>query len=133
MIEDIFRLSLDLKSAFNERIKPFDLTFQQWLILKTINKTESITSNKICEEIRSDKGTVSILLKKLENKKMIEIKVNPGDRRQKIVTISEEMHDKCKQIQKIEQEFYQEIFKGITEKEKSKMQSLCKVMTNNLI
>ena len=49
MIDKLLRVSLDLKASFNNNAKKYDLTYQQWQVLKLINTAPSgeISAKKI--------------------------------------------------------------------------------------
>lgn len=61
------------------------LTAVQLRLLKFIRETESANAKTLASRIHVSQATVTVLLDKLEVKQMIERRVSPTDRRQKLI------------------------------------------------
>ena len=134
MLLKIFRLSLALQSEFNQEISKFDLTFQQWIILKAINTSSrgQLTNVEIVDQVRSDKSSISILIKKLEKKGMIVINHNPDDKRQKLIELSPTMIENCSQVKNLEDKYYNKILKNYTKEEIEVFNLVTNKIENNI-
>ncbi len=63
-----------LRKKFNREIKEFDLSSEQYGVLKLVNECEKLTPTLIAELLNRDKATITRIIKSLSNKKLIEKK-----------------------------------------------------------
>jgi DNA-binding MarR family transcriptional regulator len=61
--------------------KGIRLTNEQWLVLKKISEKEGISQKEIAEYAYKDPASVTRILDTLENKRYVERKITPDDRR----------------------------------------------------
>lgn len=88
-----------------KRYKPFldeiNLTYTQYITMLVLWEERSISLKEIGEKIYLDSGTLTPVLKKLEDLKLIERKRSLEDERNLLITITkegEELKDKAKSI-----------------------------------
>ncbi len=126
MLNKMFRTCLDIKSKFNDIVNKYDLTFTQWQVLKAINMSEKkeLNINEIIFELDSDKATISQVIKNLEKKGMVNIKQDDLDKRKKNISLTNKMIKNCLELKKIEEDFLEDIFKDLTEKEKKEFERI---------
>ena len=83
----IKKLSLEIDTLSNPILEPYDLTHSQFKILKYVlmNPEKNIRQADIEHYFSMTNPTVTGLVQKLEQKGMIERRVNPDDSRSKIL------------------------------------------------
>lgn len=78
-----------LLSFYGKLVKPFDLTYTQYLILSILqHKKESLMSD-VSENICLDSGTLTPVLKTLEEKKLVNKSNVAEDKRQRLLSLTE--------------------------------------------
>jgi len=60
-----------LRKKFNKEIKKFDLSSEQYGVMKLVNEYQKLTPTQISEFLNRDKATITRIIKSLENKKLI--------------------------------------------------------------
>lgn len=108
-IHKLTKLSLLLKREFNKKLAPFNLTFNQWLILKELKTQGPIPAKELGEAIGSDKATVSQCINLLEKKGYITRVPNEEDRRVKLIEIDPSAKIMCQEIHTLESEYDKEL------------------------
>ncbi len=89
-----------------------NLTMPQWCVLKEINLSESNITSKDLEVLTStDKATMSEILSKLVKKGYITKEQDKEDRRKFNIRMSGDHEELCKEIMKIEKEYFSNLFK----------------------
>jgi len=60
-----------LRKNFNREIKKFDLSSEQYGVLKLVDDFKKLTPTQIAELLNRDKATITRIIKSLDNKKLI--------------------------------------------------------------
>jgi MarR family transcriptional regulator for hemolysin len=63
------------------RAKGFDITIDQWLILKTLEENKQLSQNQIAELVFKDVASLTRILELLVRKKYVKRKISGTDRR----------------------------------------------------
>ena len=71
-------------------LKPLGLTYTQYIVLLVLWEKDGITVGEICERVMLDNGTVSPLLKKLQQDGYVERKRSGEDERIVLITLTGE-------------------------------------------
>lgn len=126
MLINLFRFCLDAKSDFNKLVKQFDLTFSQWQVLKVINTStdKELTMNQVVERLNSDKATVSMIVKKLKEKEMLQTRSDSEDKRCTYLSLTTKMTNRCQELKSIEEEFTNNLFSNLNDEEKRVFKNL---------
>ena len=116
-----------MTGIYRPLLDPLGLTYTQFVVLMALWQEDNISISKIAEKTGLSKATMTPLLKRLENKNLIQRKILCGNERQKNITLTEEGRKLSKQSAEItKQAFYAT---GLTEKQANTMISLCKRIT----
>ena len=86
----LYAASRSVTSVYTPYLKPLGLTYTQYLVLLVLWEHDSISVSEICEKLMLDSGTLSPLLKKLQQAGYIEKERSASDDRIVIVTLTEE-------------------------------------------
>jgi len=85
----IYTSSRLITRMYGKYLDKLDLTYLQYIVMMVLWENEIISVKTLGEKLYLDSGTLSPLLKKLENKKLISKKRNDNDERIVEVIISE--------------------------------------------
>ena len=86
----LYAASRSVTSVYTPYLKPLGLTYTQYLVLLVLWEHDGISVSEICEKLMLDSGTLSPLLKKLQQAGYIEKERSASDDRIVIVTLTEE-------------------------------------------
>lgn len=77
----LYAVSREITNMYRPLLDALDITYPQYLVLMVLWENEPPTVNQIGERLRLDSGTLTPLLKRMENKKMIIRKRKESDER----------------------------------------------------
>lgn len=123
-LENVFFYTID-KSIRSYRVfaqkrlreKGFNITIDQWLILKVLMDHPGIMQQEVAEMVFKDNASVTRIIEILEKSKYLKKKVNPNDRRKSILKITPSGEKVIQDVQKIVNENREITLKGISEKD----------------
>ena len=73
---------------FDEALRPAGLTNGQFSLLTSLNRPEPPTMGSVASLLAMDRTTLTAALKPLERDGLVKIKVDPGDRRSRHLTLT---------------------------------------------
>ena len=85
----INRASAAIKKEFNKRLRPYDLTPEQWSILNRLGEQDGLTQKDIAERTYKDQPNITRILDKLEKKELLKRVDNPEDRRAFLIFLTD--------------------------------------------
>lgn len=86
----LYAASRRVTSLYTPYLKPLGLTYTQYLVLLVLWERDGISVSEICDELMLDSGTLSPLLKKLQQAGYIQKERSTSDDRIVIITLTEE-------------------------------------------
>jgi len=102
-----------LMSAF----APYDVTPEQWSILKRLEEGDGITIKELSKRVGKDQANVTRISDLLQRKELIKRKPNPEDKRSSLVCLTEEGRRIIQLLDPIDEQVHQIALKGLTESE----------------
>lgn len=84
----LYITTMALKNYLENRLKPYDLTAEQFQVMKSLVEESGIAQNRLCEAAAKSPGNITRILDRLEKKGCIERKGNPEDRRSSLVCLT---------------------------------------------
>ncbi|MGA4467105.1 MarR family winged helix-turn-helix transcriptional regulator [Bacillus bombysepticus] len=98
----LHKISVMTKTELSNQLKKYELTAQQWSVLKDISlHPEGTTPALIADRLFSDRPTVTGIIKRLLQKKLIVIAKNPKDKRSLLIYLTDEAKHLIPEIEKI--------------------------------
>ena len=97
----LYAASRNVIGLYTPHLKELGLTYTQYIVLLVLWEQDGITVGEICERLMLDIGTVSPLLKKMEQSGLITRKRSPEDDRVVVITLTDDgraMQEKAKHI-----------------------------------
>lgn len=128
----INKLKLKLKSKMEQKLKPFDLTTEQRAILLVLFENGAITQKKICGLIGAEPSNMSITLKRLISKGLIQKIDHPTDTRAYLVEITPEANKLIDTLYNLREDIVKLLVKDISEDELQITIKTLKKMNANL-
>ncbi len=84
----LYSASNRITSIYRPILKSFDLTYPQFAVLMALGKEDSVSITKLAKRLQIGKPTMTPLLKRLEQKQLIERQSLPDNDRQKNIALT---------------------------------------------
>jgi len=121
-----------MKNNLMRKIKSFDITTEQWMILNRLFEEGGISQKELSERTLKDQGSLTRTLDRMEKKGLIRRQVSPHDRRSFLVYLTDQGLEVRNQIVPIAVECIEEAVKGFTQEEVEALTTLLKRIISNL-
>lgn len=130
-----FQLGYTYRRASNlflSKLKPFDITPEQWSVLNQIAISEGLNQKEVAARLDKDQPTTTRILDLLEKKGLIYREVSPHDRRAFLLHITESGQALLASTMPLEQECGRLISEGINSHEMELFKDILSRMNANL-
>ena len=97
----LYAASRSVVSLYTPWLKPLGLTYTQYIVFLVLWEKDGITVGEICDRLMLDNGTLSPLLKKMQQAGYIEKKRSEKDDRVVLITLTDEgkaLQEKAKDV-----------------------------------
>jgi len=118
----IYALSRQVMALYRPLLDPHDLTYPQYLVLMLLWEHGSLSVKDIGERLLLDSGTLTPLLKRLEQKGHLTRERSAEDERVVVITISKQGRELQKKLQEVPKHFIEGMCISIKDAEKLKKQ-----------
>jgi Transcriptional regulators len=115
MLSIIRRLRRSHALLLSEKLAKYNLTDEQWVVLKTVKENQPVTQKVIVDLTNKDKSTLTRILDQLEKKKMLERSIALSDRRLFDLKITAKGDLICEEMLPVENEIYTKMLEGISD------------------
>ena len=105
----------------------------QGRILFILWKTDNLTISEISEKTSLAKNTVSVVINGMVNKGIVERNINPGNRRQTIVSLTEYAKSLQEKYEVVSQQMNMMFYQGFSEKEQTQFEQYLARILETLI
>lgn len=99
----------------------YDITIDQWLVLKTLQENQQLSQNQIAELVFKDFASITRIIELLVQKKYVQRDVNQNDRRKFELTITDKGNEIIKAIYPIVTDYRKRALEGLTTEEIKQM------------
>lgn len=113
------------------KIKEYDITHEQWIVLRTIENNDFPTQKLIADLTNKGKSTLTRILDQLEQKNLIERQKNDEDRRSIVLTETDKGKTIVHEILPVEEEVRTKMMKGISEEDIVQINNAFKTILEN--
>ena len=121
------------RSFAEKKLKQFDLTFGEQVIIKFLSKHENMNQDAISKRYMIDKGMVAKTLNKLEEKGFILRKQNPDNKRENIISLTQKGVYILDNINAAVNEWNEILYEDMSDDEISYVKKLTGRMAKNII
>ena len=90
---NIRRAARAIARRYDEALKPVDLTNGQFSTLVAIAGTQPATMRSLAEVLGMDRTTLTAMLKPLQRRGLVSVRLGASDRRSRQLTLTERGHD----------------------------------------
>ena len=97
----LYAAARNVINLYTPHLKPFGLTYTQYLVFLVLWEKDGIPVGEICEKLMLDNGTISPLLKKMQQAGYIEKTRSKADDRVVTITLTKEGKDLQKKMKVI--------------------------------
>jgi DNA-binding MarR family transcriptional regulator len=86
----IYLTSLNLRNYAEKILNPYDLTVEQFHLLKNTSMVTGYSQNQLCDHVGKKPANITRILDRLEKKQWIKRQVHPTDRRSSLVFLTKQ-------------------------------------------
>lgn len=97
-----------------------DFASSHGYILYQLSVNSGITMKELAKKINRDKSTTTVLVRKLEQAGLVKIEIDPGDKRNKLLSLTAQGNEYNQMTKKLSQELLSTFYKDFTPQEKEK-------------
>ncbi|WP_246206626.1 MarR family winged helix-turn-helix transcriptional regulator [Virgibacillus ihumii] len=126
------RLSKKISRIVNHHLKEFNITTEQWAVLRTLHEYGLITQKTLSDRADKDKATLTKILDLLEKHHYTERVRNPEDRRSFFIQITEKGSSLVEEVGPYLDTVYSEIIEGIDRDKLSLYQEVLNSLEKNI-
>lgn len=109
----------------------FDITIDQWLVLKSLQENSHLSQNEIADLVFKDMASITRIIELLVKKELVERHINKSDRRKFELKITRNGKKMIEMIYPIVHNNRKQALKGITKTEQNNLASLLEILINN--
>jgi len=85
----LYSASNHLTSIYRPLLKPLNLTYTQFIVLMALWEEDAISISQLAKKTKLSKATMTPLLKRLEQKKLVQRLILPENERQKSIELTD--------------------------------------------
>lgn len=126
------KAAIRFKCEVGRRFKAYDVTPEQWVVLRRLWEKDGMTQKELAERLMKDQPNITRILDKLEQKGLIQRMDNVGDRRAFMVLLADEGRSLVETLFPIAQGIREDACRGLTEKELELLNVLLNKVLKNL-
>lgn len=126
----LIKVSRYLKNALDKKLDAYGVTASQFSVLNQIaDKNGSITSAEVASNLNSDRPTISGIIHRLEEKKLLKKIINPDDKRSAYLKLNNDALELVAKLRMVSEQLNDEIFSNFDEGELAGLkESLLKII-----
>ena len=94
----IYITSQELRNFAERVLKPFDLTLEQFHLLKNMTPDAGLTQRELCETAAKTPANLSRMLDRMESKLLVVRREDPADRRASLVFLTNKGQDLIEEV-----------------------------------
>ena len=119
---------------FSERkLKEYDLSFSEQIIIMYLSMHDNVSQDNISRHFMIDKGMIAKTLNKLEKKGFITRKQNPENKRENIISLSDNGIGIVDRMGGILKEWNEIVYEGISKEDIEYVKKITGIMAENAI
>lgn len=100
----LYAVSRLVTNTYTQFLKPFGLTYTQYIVFLVLWEKDGITVGQLCEKLYLDNGTITPIIKKMQTQGYLERKRSSYDDRIVIINLTDkgkELQEKVKNVPKL--------------------------------
>lgn len=121
------------QSFLRERLKTCQLKPVDSVVLLALERHGQCNQYTLCSIVNIDKGRMARVMERLENRSLIRRLINPDNKREKLIEMTEQGEKMLKLINSFSQEWDERCFAGFTQEEKNEYQGYLRRIAGNAL
>ena len=128
----IYFTAMDMRRYAEKALKPFDLTMEQFHILKNTDMELGQSQRNLGEMVNKTPANMTRILDRLQTKGLITRQAAPTDRRTTLVLLTNKGHDLTHEVIGILEAFSGALVQGISQQKQDLVKNVLLKITENL-
>jgi DNA-binding MarR family transcriptional regulator len=128
----ISKAALRIKSELGRRIKAYDVTPEQWVLLHRLWEKDGLSQKELAAQIVKDQPNTTRILDKLGQKGLIRRANNADDRRAFVISLTDAGRELVSILFPLVQEVRENACRGVSDEEIALLKSLLNKISKNL-
>ena len=129
----IYQTSLNLQTHADQTLAPYDLTTEQFHILKTLwEESKSLSQREIADYTDKSPANLTKIIDRLESKELVIRNMNPDDRRSFLISITDKGERLLDEIKSVFDSFRDSILEDIDEKTQNEVILVLERINDNI-
>jgi DNA-binding MarR family transcriptional regulator len=129
-IHDVSRLR---RSAFDQSLKPLNVTRSQWWVLAYLSRKEGLTQSELGDELDLGKVAIGGLIDRLEKSQFVRREADPQDRRINRVFLEPKSKKLIARMRKVSHQLNETILSGLSDGQLETTARTLDTMKKNLL
>jgi DNA-binding MarR family transcriptional regulator len=128
----IYFTAQELSNFAEKVLKPYDLTLEQFHLLKSLPADSGLTQRQVGEIVNKKPANLTRILDRLESKELMVRRSNPGDRRATLVFLTDKGRMLVEKVHGGFEDFSNQIVRDISRQDQETTREVLKIMNTNL-
>ncbi|WP_242865764.1 MarR family transcriptional regulator [Desulfosporosinus sp. HMP52] len=121
-----------MKNNLARAFKPYNVTHEQWPLLKWLWVEDGISQRELAERSYKDQPTITRILDKLEQRGLIRRQADSGDRRVSLIYLTKEGQEIEASLKPLARKALEHALRGLSEEERSQLTNLMNRISANI-
>ncbi len=130
LISDVSRL---MRRVYDRRVEPLGLTRSQWRVLVHLHRREGVSQTELAAILEIEKPTLGRLVDRLEEKGLIERRVDERDQRARRLAIADDTRPLIEQMETLAEAVHDDALAGLDLDEARRLSAALLVVKANLV
>ena len=128
----IYFTAQELSNFAEKVLKPYDLTLEQFHLLKSMPVDSGLTQRQVGEIVNKKPANLTRILDRLESKALVVRRSNPDDRRATLVFLTDKGRVLVEKVHGGFEKFSNQIVRHISEHDQETTRKVLRIMNTNL-
>lgn len=128
-----YRVNRTLQYLMALHLKSYDITPEQWNVLKHLQEKDGISQKDLSYMADKDKTTITRILDSLEERGALHRHINPNDRRSFLIYLTEEGRSLIRELQPIPDKVNRLASQQLSEKELLKLKDMLSSLQDQIL
>ena len=129
LIGDVSRM---IRTVYDRRVEPLELTRAQWRVMTRLNRLQSCTQTELATVLEIEKPTLGKLIERLESKGWVERRADENDARSKQLFLTAAAKPLLAEMSCLADEVIEGVFAGIDATESTQLRETLSRIKDNL-
>lgn len=126
------RVSKKITRIVNHHLKSYQITTEQWVVLRTLKDSDRISQKELSIKTDKDQATLTKILDLLEKRETVRRVPNPSDRRSYLIEITQKGEDLVQILTPYIGNIFMNIVSGIEPEKLAAFQEVLGTIENNI-